>query len=151
MEGDKFRFGGLRDAVDEFIEEFEEVKEEDKRNARPQSADGSAAQQSAGRSDLSPWGFVMMSEEERLQLVQRLQSTASAPPPSLALRWRRSHPQSTAKEGESDQASAAQDTKASEEAFEEEEEVRLAHEGQEQTWTFAADTLSVSLPPPFSF
>jgi hypothetical protein len=182
MEDDsKFRFGGLRDAVDDFIDEFEEVGEQ--HGTRSTSAEAAAtsagdAPPSAGdaggtssttANQLSPWGFVMMSEEERLELVHRLQAAASTPPPSLHLRWRLSHPSPStppsAQRPQEQQSSGTSPTgeeeeeagggeevprEQTEQAFEEEEEVRLADEGRDQTWTFTTESLSFSVrPPPF--
>jgi hypothetical protein len=170
MEDDsKFRFGGVRDAVDDFIDEFEEVDEERSHHGAATSVGPAAAAPSsstaAAATNLSPWGFVMMSEDERRELVQRLQAAASAPPPSLHLRWRLSHPLPsqqqqpdaaaepvTNKEAECTEAEAeqqvAEEQQQAEEAFEKEEEVRLADDGLDQTWTFTADSLSFNVPHP---
>lgn len=169
MEDDrKFRFGGVRDAVDDFIDEFEEVDEERSHHGAATSVGPAAAAPSsstAAATNLSPWGFVMMSEDERRELVQRLQAAASAPPPSLHLRWRLSHPLPSQqqqqpdaaaepvanKEAECTEAEAeqqvAEEQQQAEEAFEKEEEVRLADDGLDQTWTFTADSLSFNVPP----
>jgi hypothetical protein len=162
MEDDsKFRFGGLRDAVDDFIDEFEEVDEERSHGAATSVGSAAAPSSSTAATNLSPWGFVMMSEDERRELVQRLQAAASAPPPSLHLRWRLSHPlpsqqqpeaaEPTNKEAECTEAEAeqqvAEEQQQAEEAFEKEEEVRLADDGLDQTWTFTTDSLSFNVPP----
>jgi hypothetical protein len=166
MEDDsKFRFGGLRDAVDDFIDEFEEVDEERSHGAATSVGSAAAPSSSTAATNLSPWGFVMMSEDERRELVQRLQAAASAPPPSLHLRWRLSHPlpsqqqpeaaEPTNKEAECTEAEAeqqvAEEQQQAEEAFEKEEEVRLADDGLDQTWTFTTDSLSFNVPPTVHF
>jgi hypothetical protein len=185
MEDDsKFRFGGLRDAVDDFIDEFEEVGEQHGTRSTsaaatsvgdaPPPAGDAGGTSSTTANQLSPWGFVMMSEEERLELVHRLQAAASAPPPSLHLRWRLSHPstpatppsaqrqqeqqlqssgtsvEASSSTGEEEGAGGGEEVprEQTEQAFEEEEEVRLADEGRDQTWAFTTESLSFSVRPP---